>query len=88
MIRRLAELQFENKSAIHHGAGNAVTADYLANDVMDGVLTAGRVVLEPGASIGQHPHTNADELYLVLEGRDMGSWTASASLSSPATCTC
>jgi quercetin dioxygenase-like cupin family protein len=72
MIRRLAELASAEKTGIHHGVGTAHTSDYLKNGEMSGVVTAGRVVLEPGASIGDHPHPNHDELYLVLEGRGTG----------------
>jgi quercetin dioxygenase-like cupin family protein len=72
MIRRLSALATERKSSIHGGAGAALTADYLANGEMDGVVTAGRVVLEPGAGIGEHPHPNHDELYLVVEGHGTG----------------
>jgi quercetin dioxygenase-like cupin family protein len=72
MIRRLSELATERKSGIHGGDGAALTTDYLANGEMDGVVTAGRVVLEPGASIGEHPHPNHDELYLVVEGNGTG----------------
>jgi len=29
-------------------------------------------VLEPGSSIGEHPHPNTDELYLIMEGHGTG----------------
>ena len=72
MIRRLSELESAEKTGIHHGTGTALVSDYLGNGDMSGVVTAGRVVLEPGASIGDHPHPNNDELYLVLEGHGTG----------------
>ena len=72
MIRRLSELKTARKTAIHGGDGAALTADYLRNGEMSGVVTAGRVVLEPGASIGNHPHPKHDELYLVVEGTGIG----------------
>lgn len=72
MIRRLRELDTARKTGIHGGEGEALTADYLRNGEMSGVVTASRVVLEPGASIGDHPHPRHDELYLVLEGTGIG----------------
>lgn len=72
MIRRLGELSEEQKTAIHGGAGGATVRNYLANGEMTGVIGSGRITLEPGASIGEHPHPNSDEMYLVLEGRGVG----------------
>jgi len=72
MIRRLSELKTARKTAIHGGEGDALTTDYLKNGEMSGVVTAGRVVLEPGAGIGNHPHPSHDELYLVVEGTGTG----------------
>jgi mannose-6-phosphate isomerase-like protein (cupin superfamily) len=39
---------------------------------MAGVLAAGRTVLAPGSSVGEHSHPTTEELYLVLEGRGQG----------------
>ncbi len=72
MIRRLSEIETARKIAVHGGDGSVLTADYLKNGEMDGIVTAGRVTLEPGASIGDHPHPSHDELYLVIEGRGIG----------------
>lgn len=72
MIRRLAELIREPKLAIRGGVGAAVSMTYLQAGDMDGVLGAGRTVLEPGASVGHHPHPASEELYLILEGHGQG----------------
>jgi quercetin dioxygenase-like cupin family protein len=72
VIRRLDELEIARKTAIHGGEGLALVVDYLKNGEMSGVISAGRVMLEPGASIGNHPHPRHDELYLVVEGTGIG----------------
>ncbi|BDU74032.1 cupin domain-containing protein [Mesoterricola silvestris] len=72
MIRRCSDLSMEPRLAIRGGSGPALSGDYFGMGAMDGVLSAGRTVLEPGSSIGEHPHPNTDELYLILEGRGTG----------------
>lgn len=72
MIRRCSDLPWQPKLAIRGGAGPAMSADYFGMGAMDGVLGAGRTMLEPGSSIGEHPHPNTDELYLILEGHGTG----------------
>jgi quercetin dioxygenase-like cupin family protein len=41
---------------------------YLKKGDMDGVVTMGRTVLEPGSSIGEHLHPDTEEIWLILEG--------------------
>jgi mannose-6-phosphate isomerase-like protein (cupin superfamily) len=72
MIRRLADLKAESKSHIRGGLGSAQTRDLLSLGEMAGVVSLGRVTLEPGASIGEHAHPNTEELYLILEGHGTG----------------
>jgi len=72
MIRRCAELEWADKTAIRGGAGPAQGADYLEKDEMAGILSAGRTILEAGSSIGEHTHPNTEELYLVLDGHGRG----------------
>jgi quercetin dioxygenase-like cupin family protein len=72
MIRRLADLAFEPREAIRGGAGPARCADYLRDGDMAGVVSAGRTVLAPGSSVGEHPHPVTEELYLILEGHGTG----------------
>ena len=72
MIRRCAELEWADKTAIRGGAGPAQGADYLEKDEMAGILSAGRTILEAGSSIGEHTHHNTEELYLVLDGHGRG----------------
>ena len=72
MIRRCAELEWADKTAIRGGAGPARSADYMGAGDMDGVLGAGRTCLEPGSSVGEHAHPKTEELYLILEGHGTG----------------
>lgn len=72
MIKHLSRLSVQEKIAIRGGHGKALAVDYLAVGEMAGVLTASRITLEPGASIGEHLHPETEELYLVLDGEGTG----------------
>ncbi len=72
MKKRIAELKAQPKEGIRGGRGRASAVDYLRPDEMEGVLMASRITLEPGSSIGEHPHPETEELYLILEGRGTG----------------
>ena len=72
MIRRLSELAEEPKSNIRGGTGAARGVDLLKLGEMAGVLSLGRITLEPGSTIGEHAHPNTEDLYLILEGRGLG----------------
>jgi quercetin dioxygenase-like cupin family protein len=72
MILKLAELPVTAKMNTRGGVGPAHSAAYLAKDDLAGVLAAGRTVLEPGSSIGEHGHPDTEELYLILDGRGQG----------------
>ena len=72
MIRPMSALQFDAKENIRGGHGPAQGADYLGKGEMDNVLSAGRTVLAPGSSVGEHTHPVTEELYLILEGTGQG----------------
>ncbi|MDP1831150.1 MAG: cupin domain-containing protein [Geothrix sp.] len=72
MIRRLSELAEEPKSNIRGGVGAGQGVDLLKAGEMAGVLSLGRITLEPGATIGEHAHPNTEDLYLILAGRGVG----------------
>lgn len=72
MIRALSALTFTSRQDIRGGSGPAQSAEYLRAGEMEGVLAAGRTVLAPGTSIGEHLHADTEEIYLVLEGRGQG----------------
>ena len=72
MIKKFESLPPQMKEKIRGGRGKALVVDYLAAGEMAGVLMASRITLEPGASVGEHPHPETEELYLVLEGEGTG----------------
>ena len=72
MIRKSAGLKAEWKEGIRGGQGKALSEEYLQNDEMDGIISASRITLESGSSIGLHKHPNTEELYLVLSGCGLG----------------
>ena len=68
MIRTLASLIPEPKVDIRGGHGPAVSVTYRRKGEMDGLVTMGRTVLEPGSSIGEHLHPDTEEIWYILEG--------------------
>lgn len=72
MIRKSARLNGEWKEGIRGGQGKALSEEYLQNGEMDGILSASRITLEAGATIGFHRHPNTEELYLILSGCGLG----------------
>ncbi|HNX50749.1 MAG TPA: cupin domain-containing protein [Thermoanaerobaculaceae bacterium] len=72
MLRRTASDPGEIHEAIRGGHGRALRVEVLAPGEMAGVRTAALLTLEPGTSIGEHQHTDSEELYLVLEGTGTG----------------
>lgn len=72
MIRRLSDLPVEPKANIRGGLGAGQGVELLRLGEMAGVLSLGRITLEPGATIGEHAHPNTEDLYLILEGRGTG----------------
>jgi len=72
MIRRLSDLPAEAKVNIRGGEGRALDVSLLKLGDMAGVLSLGRITLEPGASIGEHAHPDTEDLYLIVEGRGTG----------------
>jgi len=73
MLKRFSELSQATRMNIRGGLGEGCSATYLEPGDMDGVLAAGRTRLAVGASIGEHPHPDTEELYLILEGQGTGS---------------
>lgn len=72
MIRRCSELVEEAKVNIRGGVGAGKGADLLKAGEMEGVVSLGRMTLEPGTTIGEHAHPNTEDLYLILEGHGLG----------------
>jgi mannose-6-phosphate isomerase-like protein (cupin superfamily) len=72
LIRRFSNLDWENKKDIKGGTGPGIGAPYLKAGDMDQVIAAGRTVLEPGSSVGEHAHPASEELWLILAGHGTG----------------
>ena len=72
MIRRTSEWVVEPKANIRGGLGSGQGVDLLKLGEMAGILSLGRITLEPGATIGEHAHPNTEDLYLIIEGRGTG----------------
>ena len=72
MIRWQSDLVEETKLNIRGGVGAARGVDLLKLGEMAGILSLGRMTLEPGTTIGEHAHPNTEDLYLILEGRGTG----------------
>ena len=72
MIRRRSDLEPQVKENIRGGSGKAVALDYVREGDMAGVRFVSLLTLEPGATIGEHPHEDAEELYLIVSGAGFG----------------
>ena len=72
MIRRSAEVPLETKLNVRGGLGVTRGMELLKLGEMAGILSLGTTTLEPGATIGEHPHPNTEDLYLILAGRGTG----------------
>jgi mannose-6-phosphate isomerase-like protein (cupin superfamily) len=72
MIRKHSELAPEVKENIRGGSGRAVALPYVAPGEMAGLEFVTVLALEPGATIGEHPHPDAEELYLIISGAGTG----------------
>jgi mannose-6-phosphate isomerase-like protein (cupin superfamily) len=72
MIKRIKKVPVQIREGIRGGSGRARVQDYLSPGEMEGVITASRIILEPGATIGEHLHPDTEELYVVLEGKGTG----------------
>jgi quercetin dioxygenase-like cupin family protein len=69
MIRKRSDLAPEVREKIRGGAGRAVALEYLRKGEMAGLDFMSLITLEPGASVGEHPHPSAEEFYLIVSGR-------------------
>jgi len=72
VIRKRSELAPDLRENIRGGLGRAVALDYMAPGEMAGVEFVTLLTLEPGATIGEHPHPDAEELYLIVSGAGTG----------------
>lgn len=73
MIRTRASITPETRENLRGGRGRAEFLTYLGAGDMAGIDVMSVVTLEPGTTIGAHPHTDTEELYYIVRGRGEGS---------------
>ena len=70
MIHRKSEMINEQKPNLRGGEGSPNFCHILPKEAMGNWATLASVVtLQPGESVGEHPHVDNGELYLVLSGK-------------------
>ena len=69
MIKRAAEMRFEDRQSLRGGIGN-IGMTYLVEkeESLGKMNICGILTVNPGCSIGVHPHGPDAELYYMLEG--------------------
>lgn len=72
MIKHTANAAGEIREAIRGGVGRARWVEVLAPGEMAGIRAMALLTVEAGASIGEHLHTDTEEVYLVLDGAGTG----------------
>ena len=69
MIRRKSEMTERETDNCHDGSGKIAIRTVLEQgDSQVGIRFMHDDVLEPGATIGEHPHEGTEEIYFVVEG--------------------
>ncbi|MCM1364033.1 MAG: cupin domain-containing protein [Faecalibacterium sp.] len=69
MIKRSDEMVSTVKVNMRGGDGQAVVTDILNKDEYNGhARLIGKILLEPGCSIGVHVHENEEEVFYIIEG--------------------
>lgn len=71
-VRRTSRQEGEPREAIRGGRGRARWIEVLGPGEMRGVRAMALHELESGATIGEHLHTDSEEVYLVLAGEGVG----------------
>ena len=72
MIHRKPEMIHDTKSNLRGGVGNLDFCHLLSKEELGNWATMlAAVTLQPGESVGEHPHTENGELYFVLSGSVM-----------------
>jgi len=73
MIRPRTSITPETRENLRGGRGRAEFLTYLGAGDMAGIDFMSVVTLEPGTTIGTHPHLDSEELYYIVNGRGEGS---------------
>ncbi|MFB3851925.1 MAG: cupin domain-containing protein [Acidobacteriota bacterium] len=72
MVLKKSEIRYEERSEIRGGKGKAKSFCYLKEGDMQNVKFVSLIELEPFSSVGEHPHTEDEEFYFVVEGSGRG----------------
>lgn len=69
MIKKKNERQEETKEHMRGGTGSTHIRHYFSKDEMKAnCRLCSEITLPPGASIGTHPHTDEEEIYIITKG--------------------
>ena len=71
MIRKPAEFGRDVRKNMRGGDGEVVVSAIWkpGEEMKSNTRMYSRLILEPGCSIGLHPHENEEELFFILKGR-------------------
>ncbi len=70
MIKTSADMQWDIRENMRGGDGTTKIQHIVNQDELKGhARLVGRICLEPGASIGLHPHDQEEEIYYILSGQ-------------------
>ena len=69
MIRKANEMESEIRNQMRGGKGDVqLIHAFRADEITSPCRVCATLVLEPGCSIGTHPHEGEDEIYYILSG--------------------
>lgn len=72
MIQRAGNMEMEVREKMKDGKGAVKVIHLLRQIQMRGKCRFfGKMVIEPGSSIGLHKHENEEEIYFILKGRGL-----------------
>jgi mannose-6-phosphate isomerase-like protein (cupin superfamily) len=70
MIQRPGSMEVEVREKMKGGKGSVAVTHLLHQIQMKGKCRFfGRMLINPGCSIGEHPHEKEEEIYYILKGR-------------------
>ncbi|MDR2246126.1 MAG: cupin domain-containing protein [Treponema sp.] len=68
MIVRRDGMKVESKERMRNGEGTAVLTHFVEGGAQKNIRLAAEIALDPGSSIGCHPHEGETEYFVFLEG--------------------
>lgn len=70
MIQRAGNMEIEVRDKMKGGKGSVAITHLLHQIQIKGKCRFfGRMLINPGCSIGEHPHENEEEIYYILKGK-------------------